>query len=243
MADSAIFASPPLSIGNAHILNGAFTLTYVVPLYLTKYTMPAYSSKEPTWRWRDDPKVIRARMASVTLSTLAICAYVYLLFTSNELVCSVRNIRLDLFRRRTDENANFRTSEYRPQAPHGIGLIPDWDLFGIPVSCGLALSHQLCFSALYTPNILRRSFLLWSTGVTGSTLRTRSSTGGGVGTSSWCVSPSFPPYFGLKEMQGPISEELVWRSCILCVYRLAGASRNLLIFFTPLSFGAGKPPD
>ncbi|KZV65651.1 Abi-domain-containing protein [Peniophora sp. CONT] len=37
---------------------------------------------------------------------------------------------------------------------------------------------------------------------------------------------------------GPITEELVWRSCIIAGYRLAGASRNQIIFCTPLSFGA-----
>ncbi|KAI0307189.1 hypothetical protein B0F90DRAFT_1807853 [Multifurca ochricompacta] len=37
---------------------------------------------------------------------------------------------------------------------------------------------------------------------------------------------------------GPISEELVWRSCLICVYRLAGASNVFTIFFTPVSFGS-----
>ncbi len=39
--------------------------------------------------------------------------------------------------------------------------------------------------------------------------------------------------------QGPISEELVWRSCIITAYRLAGASNTFLVFLTPLSFGSG----
>ncbi len=43
-------------------------------------------------------------------------------------------------------------------------------------------------------------------------------------------------------IQGPISEELVWRSCIISAYRLAGASNAFLVFFTPLSFGSGAPP-
>lgn len=101
-----IFTSPPLSIGKAHILNVAFTLTYVVPLYLTKYTMPAYSSKGPNWRWRDDPKVIRARMVSVTLSTVAVCGYVYSLFTSNEVVRSVRKTYSDVSRDCTDSRTD-----------------------------------------------------------------------------------------------------------------------------------------
>jgi prenyl protein peptidase len=37
---------------------------------------------------------------------------------------------------------------------------------------------------------------------------------------------------------GPISEELVWRSCLVSAYRLAGASSAFLVFFTPVSFGS-----
>lgn len=36
----------------------------------------------------------------------------------------------------------------------------------------------------------------------------------------------------------PISEEVVWRSCIVCAYRLAGASNAFIVFFTPISFGS-----
>lgn len=42
-------------------------------------------------------------------------------------------------------------------------------------------------------------------------------------------------------MQAPISEEVVWRSCIISAYRLAGASNAFIIFFTPISFGCGTP--
>ncbi|SRR6266404_8752678 len=40
-------------------------------------------------------------------------------------------------------------------------------------------------------------------------------------------------------MQGPISEEVVWRSCIVCAYSIAGASSTSIVFFTPISFGSG----
>jgi prenyl protein peptidase len=43
-------------------------------------------------------------------------------------------------------------------------------------------------------------------------------------------------------IQGPISEELVWRSCLVGAYRLAGTSNAFLVFFTPVSFGSGAPP-
>lgn len=125
MSDSfGVFTSPPLSIGKAHILNVAFTLTYVVPLYLTKYTMPAYSSKEPNWRWRDDPKVIRARMASITLSTVAVCGYVHYLFSSNEVVRSVSRIYVDI---------SWTTLMIGRMFNIGLGFCMDMDLSSIRI--------------------------------------------------------------------------------------------------------------
>ena len=38
---------------------------------------------------------------------------------------------------------------------------------------------------------------------------------------------------------GPITEELVFRGCVLAVYHLAGLSRNKMIFLSPLLFGLG----
>ncbi|KAH9045435.1 hypothetical protein EDB85DRAFT_1906606 [Lactarius pseudohatsudake] len=36
----------------------------------------------------------------------------------------------------------------------------------------------------------------------------------------------------------PISEEVVWRSCLVCAYRLTGASNAFIVFFSPISFGS-----
>lgn len=40
-------------------------------------------------------------------------------------------------------------------------------------------------------------------------------------------------------MQAPITEEVVFRACVLVVYHLAHASRMRMIFLCPLLFGAG----
>lgn len=40
--------------------------------------------------------------------------------------------------------------------------------------------------------------------------------------------------------QGPVTEEIVFRACILAIYHLAGASRPKMIFLSPLWFGVGK---
>ena len=47
--------------------------------------------------------------------------------------------------------------------------------------------------------------------------------------------------------QGPITEEVVFRACVLAVYHMAGASRKKMIFLSPLVFGVGQssilPPE
>ena len=72
-------ATSPLSLRDAHLLNAALTLGYVLPLYFTKYTRLSFSktpendgtrSKGASERWRDDPAVIKARLLSVSLSTI-----------------------------------------------------------------------------------------------------------------------------------------------------------------------------
>ena len=70
----------PLSLQDAHIINAVLTLGYVLPLYLTKFTRLSFSKdlqnnvtrpKGPSERWRDDPAVIKARLLSVSASTIA----------------------------------------------------------------------------------------------------------------------------------------------------------------------------
>ncbi|KAI0641398.1 CAAX protease self-immunity-domain-containing protein [Trametes meyenii] len=58
----------------------------------------------------------------------------------------------------------------------------------------------------------------------------------------WSVQVSLRPLFttwvGLRNyVIGPITEEIVFRGCILGVYHMAGASRTKMIFLTPLAFG------
>ncbi|KAI0628643.1 CAAX protease self-immunity-domain-containing protein [Trametes polyzona] len=53
------------------------------------------------------------------------------------------------------------------------------------------------------------------------------------------VLPLVNTWTGLRNyVVGPITEEIVFRACMLAVYQLAGASRTAMIFLTPLTFGA-----
>ena len=81
-------STTPLSLQGAHLINAALTLGYVLPLYFTKYTRLSFAkaendrtrSKGASERWRDDPAVIKARLLSVSLSTIAsLCLVGYII--------------------------------------------------------------------------------------------------------------------------------------------------------------------
>ena len=80
-----IFPFLPLSTTFAHLLSLSFTVTYVGSIYLSKNSRLSFSSKvvhtvngqarpkEQDERWRDDPDVIKARLAAVGFATLVCC--------------------------------------------------------------------------------------------------------------------------------------------------------------------------
>ena len=41
-------------------------------------------------------------------------------------------------------------------------------------------------------------------------------------------------------LEAPVTEEVVFRACILAVYHLAGCSQKRMIFLSPLWFGLGE---
>lgn len=85
-------AAAPLSLRDAHLINAVLTLGYVLPLYFTKYTRLSFAktpdtnttrSNSSSERWRDDPAVIKARLLSVSFSTIAsLCLMGYIITAS-----------------------------------------------------------------------------------------------------------------------------------------------------------------
>lgn len=45
-----------------------------------------------------------------------------------------------------------------------------------------------------------------------------------------------------SRLQGPLTEEIVFRSCIVTVSALAGLSKKQIVFLSPLYFGIGALP-
>ncbi|KAI0004989.1 hypothetical protein BJV74DRAFT_806218 [Russula compacta] len=190
----------PLSLRDAHLINAALTLGYVFPFYLTKFTRLSFTEnggarpKGAPERWRDDPPLIKARLLSVSVSTIAsLCLMHYIIAAGQSKPLKTgwetTTLHLGFSLRKSDLPAHLVTPV----------------LFLGPLYVRY-LSHYLPFTAHWTFNQPKRDAFDW------------------VGIRNYIA--------------GPISEELVWRSCIACAYRLAGASNTFLIFFTPVSFGA-----
>lgn len=96
------FSTPPLPLSAAHLIAGFFATSYVGSLYVSKHTRLNFSSKtvqlqdgqqrqkEQEERWRDDPDVIRARMAAASLSTIvsSVGVFATLKYLNERQVCS-----------------------------------------------------------------------------------------------------------------------------------------------------------
>ncbi|KAJ7593898.1 hypothetical protein C8J56DRAFT_1001980 [Mycena floridula] len=54
----------------------------------------------------------------------------------------------------------------------------------------------------------------------------------------WHFTSTFASWIGIRNyLIGPVTEEVVFRACVLAVYHLSGASKNKMIFLGPLVFG------
>jgi hypothetical protein len=90
----SVSMTEPLSLRGAHFINAVLTLGYVLPLYFTKYTRLSFSkslerndrspSKGASERPRDDPAVIKARLLSVFVSTMASLCLVQSVVAANQ---------------------------------------------------------------------------------------------------------------------------------------------------------------
>jgi len=202
MSSTSDAAAAPLSLRDAHLINALLTLGYVLPLYFTKFTRLSFTktpennetrSKGPTERWRDDPVVIKARLLSVSLSTIAsLCLMGYI-------VAAGQSKPLKSCWEIITHHLGFSSGNFDP-----LAYLVTPALFLGPLY-GRYLSHDRPFMAHW----------MFKHG------------------------KDMPDWIGIRNyIVGPISEELVWRSCITSAYRLAGASKGFLVFFTPLSFGS-----
>jgi prenyl protein peptidase len=200
---------------SAHMLTLSFAVSYVGSLYISKNARLSFASRPPAparngearqkvvnERWRDDPDVIKARLASVSLATFVCCvgvlAVVWHSLRGGNITFSMA---LHDTSRRLGLHFDMNTRSWLIY-PHLITPL----LFLGPLYSRY-LSESLPFQ--------RRWFF-------------RSE-----------VLPIFFTWQGIRNyLLAPITEELVFRACVLSMYHLSGASTKRMIFLSPLSFGA-----
>ncbi|KAJ7768946.1 hypothetical protein B0H16DRAFT_1518705 [Mycena metata] len=184
----------PLSTVSSHLLAVLFSTAYVGSLYIAKNARIRYSTQNAPSRVqpgsRDDPAVIRARLAVATISSIFSCTVVYTLLlrsTSEHPFAST----LQVLGVRWPENLLFCF-----QAPL-IFLGPLYAMF---------LAGTLPGQSKYS---IDRHFF-------------------GV----------FRTWIGVRNyVMGPLTEEIVFRACVLAVYTMGSATRWEMIAFAPLVFG------
>ncbi|KAF8911810.1 CAAX protease self-immunity-domain-containing protein [Mucidula mucida] len=191
------FLLPPLSLLQATLLALFFVSSYVGSLYISKNARLSFVAttvntdtprqKQKSERWRDDPDVIRARLAAVSLATMCSClAVILVLFKDipfNEAVWE------SLWR------LGF-------SAPH-------------PLLAHL-VTPMLFLGPLYAMYLQQQLPLQAGTAIV----------------------KNYVHVIGLRNVIiAPLTEEIVFRACMLSMYHLCGASRRKMIFLSPLWFG------
>lgn len=231
----------PLSLNDAHLINAVLTIGYVLPLYFTKYTRLSFSqtqanngsrSKNSSGRWRDDPTVIKARLLSVCATMIASLFLMHYIVVPNQSNatnvsrCSLMFLSFMGFSQGVWGTATRYLGFSLRMHDLPAHLVTPMLFLG-PLY-GRFLARDLPFMRPWTFNKPNKNAFDW------------------IGFRNYVVvsGNSLAPYEALMAhgfMQAPISEEVVWRSCIVCAYRLAGASNTFIVFFTPISFGSGTP--
>ncbi|CAA7266053.1 unnamed protein product [Cyclocybe aegerita] len=224
-----LFPRPLLTTTSAHLISLAFACAYVGSIYLSKNARLSFSKRAPrisnmndegslqernrlrNERWRDDPDVIRARLLAVSVATLLCCTGVFgVLWWQVGAETRYLDIAIE---------ATFLR----------LGL---FFFVQLPQSLQSLIANPL-------PNILPHLVapVLFLGPLYGSFL------GGELpGQRNWFwrthVVARFCSIQGIRNYTvAPLTEELVFRGCVLAVYHLSGTGKGKMVFLTPLTFG------
>lgn len=221
-----VFPIPPLSTRGANLVAFFFASSYVVSLYLSKHTRLSDPSKpngtnaNPAQnRSRDDPSVIKARMFAASASTALSCVVVFLLvwhiIDDLDNVSDLNPVTTVADWNSSSQNANLAFDS--TMARLGLTLFEDHSLLPYLVTPILYLGPL--YATFLDSKLPFQSRWSWA----------------------YDVLPTFNTWVGVRNhFFGPITEELVFRACVLAVYHLAGSSRSKMIFLSPLLFGLGQ---
>ncbi|TFK68450.1 Abi-domain-containing protein [Pluteus cervinus] len=213
MTSSSAFRPPLLSSSTAHLLAFSFGLAYVGSLYISKHARVSFTRVSVTRpKQREDKARDRYEDERWRNDPGVIRARLFAASVATVLCCG---------------------------AVWGIGWkvegiqVCDWEL-GLRVTLQrLGMSSFGGWKAyLVTPTLfLGPLWAMWlSQSLPGQRFWMLTGPGGLV--QQYATWQGFRNY-----IVGPITEELVFRACVLAAYGLAGASRSMMIFCSPLVFG------
>jgi len=204
--------SPIISSSSALLITLSFAFIYVGSLYLSRNARLSFVSKPypakpgreneerkkmKNERWRDDPDVIRARLAAVSVATVVCCLGVFIVLFFYHVGGTVKDF-------------NIATKDTLLR----LGFLP-------PFGSSAHFVTPLLFLGPLFGSYLRRELpfqrnWMWETHVVARYLSVH----------------------GLRNYWlAPLTEEIVFRACVLSIYHLSGASSKYMIYFAPLTFG------
>ncbi|EAU80912.2 hypothetical protein CC1G_03088 [Coprinopsis cinerea okayama7 len=213
----------PITQGAAHLLALLFGICYVGSLYVSNKARLKFEANAKTIddkypraklaheRWRDDPDVMRARVTAVSIASILCClGVVALVWWRSDLEVELSNLGPVLY----------LSCSY-------LGF--KWDF-----PSDFNWSSWSDISALGPHVVVPVLFLgpLYATYLDGTL----------PGQQFWSLDEHvFDKYFSLMGLRtyilGPITEEIVFRSCVLTAFHMAHMSRKQMVFLTPLTFG------
>ncbi|KAH9848746.1 hypothetical protein C2E23DRAFT_937423 [Lenzites betulinus] len=214
-----VFATPPISTSTAHAFAAFFTLSYVGSLYLSK-SARLYFKNDVKGASDGRPSQERVKQSEERWRDDPDVIRARLLAATTSTVLSVGAV-YGLVRSVTPE------IEVYPWT----ALYTSFARLGFTLDFSRQSSLWIILPCLVVPILyLGPLYVSWLCETLPAQRR-------------WSVRTNFLPLFqtwvGVRNyIVGPITEEVVFRACMLAVYHMAGTSRGKLIFLTPLAFGA-----
>jgi len=205
-----VFPLPPVSTSGAHIISAFFAVSYVCSLYISKNARLSFNSRSSH---AHDGRA-RRKIGDERWRDDPDVIKARLLAVCSSTVLSCVSVFWLVWHIVGDDEGSFRIALDTTAARLGLTIFNDHSFYPHLVTPILFLG-PLYATYLYGKLPFQSQ---WS-------LRGN-------------VFPVFCTWPGVRNyIFGPLTEELVFRACMLAVYHLAGSSANKMILLSPLSFG------
>ncbi|KAJ3515823.1 hypothetical protein NLJ89_g1510 [Agrocybe chaxingu] len=224
-----LFPRPLLTTTSAHLISLAFACIYVGSIYYSKNARLSFSKRAPRIstvngegslqernrlrdeRWRDDPDVIRARLLAVSVATLLCCVGVFGVLWWH---VGAKTRYLDIAIEATFLRLGLFFIVQLPQSFQSLIVNPLPNI--LPHLIAPVLFLGPLYGSFLGGELPGQRNWFWKTHVVARLCSVQ-------GIRNYTVAP--------------LTEELVFRGCVLAVYHLSGTGKGKMIFLTPLTFG------